>query len=92
MEQDNFATPQHHQQEIKPLKWTLYLFVASIPLVGIIMLLVWAFGNDSNRIRSNWAKGALIYALIVLVLYFVIALIFGAAFAAAMSSGNYESY
>jgi len=92
MEQDNFATPEHHQPEIKPLKWTLYLFVASIPLVGFIMLLVWAFGNDGNKVRSNWAKGTLIYAAIMFALYIVIFLIFGAALAAAAGSGNFESY
>ncbi len=66
MEQDNFVAHAHAQPEIKPIKWTLYMFVASLPLVGIIMLFVWAFGSDPNRTRSNWAKGALIYAAIVL--------------------------
>lgn len=92
MENDNFMTPQNQPAEIKPLKWTLYMFVASIPLVGIIMMFVWAFGNDDNQTRSNWAKGALIYAAILLVIYFLFALIFGAALAAAMSSGPDYGY
>ena len=90
MEQDNFTSQTSINAEIKPLKWTLYLFVASIPLVGIIMLLVWAFGNDGNRVRSNWAKGTLIYAAFVLILYILFAILFGAAMLAAASSGDYN--
>lgn len=92
MEQDNFSQPAHYQPEIKPIKWTLYMFVASIPLVGIIMMLVWAFGNDSNKVRSNWAKGALIYAAIVLAIYLLFILLFGAAIMAAASSGADYGY
>ena len=92
MEQDNFMTPQSQNTEIKPLKWTLYMFVASLPLVGIIMMFVWAFGNDGNKTRSNWAKGALIYAAIVLVIYILFFMIFGAALFALGSSGTEYSY
>jgi uncharacterized membrane protein len=90
MEQDNFSQPAHYQPEITPLKWTLYLFISSIPLVGIIMMFVWAFGNDSNKVRSNWAKGFLIFAAILLAIYILIFIIFGAAIlAAASSSADY---
>jgi hypothetical protein len=54
------------------------------------MMFVWAFGNDSNKVRSNWAKGFLIFAAILLVIYILIFIIFGAAIlAAASSSGDY---
>ncbi len=84
MEQQN--TPQ-----IMSVKdWVVTLLLTCIPLVGIILLFVWAFGNDGNKIRQNWAKGNLIVAAIVLTLYLIIALLFFGAFAAtAVSHGNY---
>jgi hypothetical protein len=93
MQQDNFQVDQHSMHtEIKPIKWTLYMFVTSIPFVGLIMLFVWAFGSDNNVTRRNWAKGALIFGAILLAFYLLIFLIFGAAIMAAASSGNEYGY
>jgi hypothetical protein len=92
MQQDNFTNPVPAQPEIKPLKWTLYIFVASLPLIGFIMLLIWAFGNDANKVRSNWAKGMLILFVIAIVLYFILFAIFGAAILAGLGSGEYNGY
>ncbi len=93
MENDNFA---HNQpvvdQEIKPIKWTLFIFVSALPLIGLIMLCIWAFGNDAKRARSNWAKGMLIYWVIALVISLIFFAIFGAAIMAAASSGDYGGY
>ena len=40
---------------ITPGKWALYIFVAGLPLIGLIMLLVWGFSSDTNTTRQNWA-------------------------------------
>jgi hypothetical protein len=72
-------------QVVKPSEWVLTLFIASIPLVGIIMLFVWAFGDTTNINKANWAKGALILIAIFIALYIFIALIFGAALFSAFS-------
>lgn len=83
MEQQN--TPQ-----IMSVKdWVITLLLTCIPLVGIILLFVWAFGNDGNKIRQNWAKGNLIVAAIVLALYLIITVLFLGTFAAAASKGTY---
>ena len=42
--------------------WALTIFISSLPLIGFIMLLVWAFGDESNIHKKNWAK-ALFYLL-----------------------------
>lgn len=69
--------------------WAIRIFLAAIPLVGLILLLVWAFGNDGNQERSNWAKGNLLIALIMIILWFLIIMpIFGMAFFSAMSGVN----
>lgn len=80
MEQQN--TPQ--VMSVKD--WVITILLTSIPLVGLILLFVWAFGNDGNQIRSNWAKGYLLATLIVIVLAFLIILpIFGLAIFSAAS-------
>ncbi len=83
MEQQN--TPQ--MMSVKD--WVVTLLLTCIPLVGLILLFVWAFGNDGNQIRQNWAKGNLIVAAIVLVLYLLFMIFFGAIFLAAASGGTY---
>lgn len=49
-------------------RWALYIFISSIPLVGFIMLLIWAFSSTENKHLQEWAKGRLIIALITLIL------------------------
>jgi cell division protein FtsX len=44
----------------------------SIPLVNLIVLLVWAFDNSTNTIKANFAKAALIWVGIFLVLYLLL--------------------
>jgi hypothetical protein len=56
-----------------------------IPLVNIIMLFVWAFGGGAPPSKANWAKASLIWLAIFIVVYGLIALIFGAA----LFSGGY---
>jgi hypothetical protein len=64
--------------------WVLTYLIAAIPLVGIIMLFIWAFGNDTNPNKANWAKAALIWAAIIIGIYIVFAVAFGAAILAAL--------
>jgi len=49
--------------------WMLTMFLVGIPLVGLILMFVWAFGSQTPISKSNWAKAALIWSLIVSVLY-----------------------
>ncbi|MGM9923402.1 MAG: hypothetical protein ACI35R_03995 [Bacillus sp. (in: firmicutes)] len=50
--------------------WLITLLLLCIPLVNIVMLFVWAFG-EGNLIRKNFAKAELIFCAILLVLYFL---------------------
>ncbi len=45
-------------------QWMLTLFIAFIPIVNIIALLVWAFGSSTHPEKANWAKAALIWMVI----------------------------
>lgn len=58
--------------------WVITLIITCIPIVGLVMLFVWAF-SDGNANKSNWAKAALILAAIMIVLYILVGvIIFGA--------------
>jgi len=48
--------------------WFVTLFITYIPIVGLIMLLVWAFDNTTNLNKKNFAKASLLWMLIGIVL------------------------
>ena len=48
--------------------WVLAIFLASIPLVGLIYLLVLAFGGGASPSRQNWARAQFVWMLIGLIL------------------------
>ena len=68
-----------NQVSVKTGEWVLTFLIASIPLVGFIMLFVWAFGNGTNESKANWAKATLVWFAIIIGMYVLFALIFGAA-------------
>ena len=74
-----------NQVSVKTGEWVLTFLIASIPLVGFIMLFVWAFGNGTNESKANWAKASLIWFAIIIGIYVLFALIFGAALLSAIS-------
>jgi len=57
--------------------WLIVYLITLIPIVNIIMLFVWAFGSNTNRTQSNWAKGNLILFAIILSLYLFFGLTVG---------------
>ncbi|HEY9048652.1 MAG TPA: hypothetical protein VIN08_22250 [Ohtaekwangia sp.] len=67
--------------------WILTLLISFIPLVGFIMLFVWAFGSTENPNKSNWAKAVLIwYAIGCILAIFLWVTVIGALVA---SRGNF---
>ncbi|NLZ37423.1 MAG: zinc ribbon domain-containing protein [Clostridiales bacterium] len=59
----------------------LHFLICSIPLVGFIMMLVWAFSSESNINRKNLSRAMLIWTLIAVVLSIISSVVFAAAFA-----------
>ena len=51
--------------------WMLTLFVCGVPGIGVIYLLVLAFGSGAAPSKRNFARAALIWSLIALVVTFV---------------------
>jgi len=46
-------------------KWMGVLLISGIPVVGFIMLLVWAFSNSAPGIK-NYARAALVWQIIII--------------------------
>jgi hypothetical protein len=84
METVNFAPSQptysQPQTTVSVGDWFLTLLILFIPVVGFIMLFVWAFGSSTPVIKANFAKAALIWTVIGFALYFILFAFIGMAF------------
>lgn len=56
--------------EISTGEWIVSLILSYIPLIGLIMLLVWAFGGGTSPTKANWAKAQLKAKLITQIIIF----------------------
>ncbi|MDD2374759.1 MAG: zinc ribbon domain-containing protein [Eubacteriales bacterium] len=65
------------------------IILSAIPLVGLILLLVWAFGSDTNANKKNFARAMLIMMIIGVVLSIIFSAAIGGLIAALAGSGGY---
>ena len=65
--------------------WCLNLIPCVGSLIYLIMLFVWAFGNDRRTSLKNYAKAQLLISLISVVIGIVIGIVFGTVIAATVS-------
>ena len=70
-------TPAVSDKVMSYKEWALTIFISSLPLIGIIMLLVWAFDSNTNIHKKNWAKGTLLIAVIAIIFAVLILFVFG---------------
>jgi phosphoglycerol transferase MdoB-like AlkP superfamily enzyme len=54
--------------------WMWMMFVTAIPVIGVIMILVWAFTGD-NESRKNYYKAILMWVVILVGLVVALALL-----------------
>lgn len=78
-------TKQPFSPIITVKEWMLIMLIMLIPIVNIIMMFVWAFG-EGNPTKQNYFKASLLWAAILLVIY---AIIFVIIITAAATSSNY---
>lgn len=81
--------PFVQQQDTTPMSmkdWFITLLISYIPLVGLIMLLIWAFDSNTNVNKKNWAKASLIWMLVGIGIAIIILVIFLSVFMGALSS------
>ena len=75
--EDQFQNyPVQDNRVITTGEWFLTLLITAIPLVGIIMLFVWAFSGGTNPNKSNWAKAQLIWMVLAIVLVAILIVVF----------------
>lgn len=72
---ENLTT--QNSQVLSYKEWALTIFISGLPVVGLIMLLVWAFSDDTNIHKKNWSKGSLLIMLLVLIIVFSFMFLFG---------------
>lgn len=65
-------------EEVSLGNWLLTMLLMIIPIVNIVMLFVWAFGGNTAKSKSNWAKAQLIWMLITIVLSIIFSITIGA--------------
>lgn len=57
-------------------EWMWTILVSGIPVIGLIMLFVWAFNKSENPSKANWAKASLVWMAIMFVLMIIFFSIF----------------
>lgn len=67
--------------------WIISVLVTKIPLIGFIMLIVWALDKNIDPNKSNWAKAELIVRLIGIGIAILIISIIGFSFFTNFSEG-----
>lgn len=52
-------------------QFMISILLSGIPLLGFILLLVWAFSKNTNPNKRNWARAQLLFVLIAFILVIV---------------------
>ncbi len=68
MESPNIVSPR----PVSLGEWMVAFLVTSIPLIGLVVLLVWSFDTNTNPSKSSWARAMLVWYLISFVIFFVL--------------------
>jgi len=67
---DYNSSSSYGEEPVSVGEWLLTTLIFCIPLIGLIMMFVWAFGSGAKRSKSNYCKAALIWACIGIVITF----------------------
>ena len=73
---------QREIQESAPVKvgeWILTFILTALPIAGLVLLFVWAFGGRAKPSKKNWARAILLLMVIMLVIYCLFFAAIGAA-------------
>ena len=85
--QYQYQQPESNLEEPMTLgEWLITMLIMLIPCANIIMAFVWAFSSKEKKSKSNYFKAWLIFMAIVIVLYIILLVVFGAAMAASFSA------
>jgi uncharacterized membrane protein YvbJ len=92
MDTNQGVQEQDKEKTISFGSWLLTMLIPFIPVVGLfaypVLLLVWAFSNDTPPTKKNWARATLVIILICVVIFIML-------FASSMNmimSGEFSDY
>jgi uncharacterized membrane protein YqjE len=88
MEQQAPPMPQQDTSPMSMKDWFITLLISYIPLVGLIMLLIWAFDSTTNLNKKNWAKASLVWMLVGIGIAIILIVVFASIFMGVISSMN----
>ena len=74
MENEKTQSIPENVTQYKPMSigdWIITGLIFAIPIVGFVMLFVWAFGSNTQPSKANWAKATLIIIGISILLSFL---------------------
>ena len=79
--------PEHPDNSVGA--WMLTLFVAGIPVIGFIYLLVLALGSGGSPAKRNYARAMFIWQIIALIVLILVFVLFGSAIMAGLQNSGY---
>ena len=80
------TAPSEQMAPVMSVKdWIIATLIMIIPIVNLVMLFVWAFGDNANPNKANWAKASLIMMVVALGFYMLVFAMIGAAIMGAAS-------
>lgn len=65
-----------NQSEMTVGNWVLTIFLANLGIIGLILLFVWGFSNDTPIAKKNFARAMLIWSAISYGLVILLSIIF----------------
>lgn len=68
-------TPPPPEEPVSTGEWVWTILVSVIPLVGLVLLLVWAFGGNTKVGKRNWARAMLIFSAVIVAFYILVLII-----------------
>lgn len=78
-------TPLEKEEPVGMGEWVGLLVLANfVPCIGVILMIVWAFGKTEKKSKSNFCKAFLVVWLIKVAVFALLFIIWGASIAAAI--------
>lgn len=90
MENPNYTPPPRQFKSLTVGDWLITLLIQAIPIVGFIMLFVWAFGDGTHPSKKTWAQATLIFMVIAFVLGILIFALIGGLIMSMFSEMSYD--
>ena len=69
--------PPSHSQTISVTDWIIIFLLQIIPIVGLVMLFIWAFGSNTPPSKANYAKANLLLIWMPIILVAIFMVLFG---------------